>query len=374
MPFFQESNHALAKVVRGETPSKPRTFLLLASAVVATAFVAIMYLALRKEPYVVVEAYSDVVSYRVRRPQVATVPLVNATVRGKIENCPMDSAADGTYLFTGLVTPSAGSIVTYRFTPTRVSIAIDAGNASAGSITADDGRKCPLPNRVNFIVPTEMVAKRPLPLVGPADIGAEMSVPESSGVLLRPVKNFMSGGKVQVFGRASAKPFNGDLYPTSNSSIPLPAGGRVSSGDNLDPAANDSGAPAFYGVVCAEEKSFMISATTVSKELRLHRPGLSQETEIFGLGMLTLIFSDPSVLCFTIFVAVFSFSLQTLKTMHDVACNTRAEKEKNKAKSKQTETGQTAYDQTATDDTADTPAPSPKTDTIAPDSKKVSFD
>ena len=341
MSFFKDSNHALAKVVRGETPNKPRSFLLLVSAVLAAVIVGILYLAVRKEPYVVVDAYSDIVTYRVRRPQVATVPLVNATVRGEIENCPMDSAADGTHLFTGLVTPAAGSIVTYRFTPTKVSIAVDAGKGSAGSITADDGYKCPLPSRVNFIVATEMVAKRPLPLVGPADIGAEMSVPESSGVLLRPVKNFMSGGKVQVFGRAYVWPFEGNLYPTSNSSIPLPAGGRVSSGDSLDPAANDSGAPALYGVVCAEEKSFMVSATTVSKELRLHRPGLSKETEIFGLGMLSLIFTDPSVLCITLFVAIFSFLLQTLKTMHDVARDMRTEKEKNKEESKPKVTEQT---------------------------------
>lgn len=328
MPLQKLRNHAVAKVVRGETPNKPRTFLLLASAFIATVFVAIMYLAVRKEPYVVVEAYSDVVAYRVRRPQVATVPLVNAAVRGKIGDCQMPSAVDGTPLFTGLVTPTAGSIVTYRFTPTRVSIAVDAGDTSAGSITTDDGHRCLLPNRVNFIVPTEVVAKRPLPLVGPADIGAEMSVPESSDVLLRPVKNFMSGGKVQVFGRAAVAPFKGYLYPTSNSSIPLPAGGRVSSGDSLDPTINDSGAPALYGVVCVEEKAFMVSASTVSKELRLHRPGVSKETEIFGLGMLALIFSDPSVLCLTIFVAVFSFSLQTLKTMHDVARDLRAEKAK----------------------------------------------
>lgn len=356
MPPSKLRNHSLVKVARGETPNRPRAFLLLASAIVATAFVAFMYFAARKEPYVVVEAYSDIVSYRVRRPQVATLPLIDATVRGKIENCQMQSAADGSPLFTGIVNPAAGSIVTYRFTPTKVSIALNAGTASAGSITTHDGHKCPLPSRVNFIVPTEMVAKRPLPLVGPADIGAEMSVPESSDVLLRPVKNFMSGGKVQVFGRASVKPFHGDLYPTSNSSIPLPAGGRVSSGDSLDPTAKDSGAPALYGVVCAEEKNFMISATTVSKELRLHRPGLSQETEVFGLEMLTLIFSDPSVLFFTIFFAVFSFSLQTLKTMLDVARDLRSERDKAQAA-----TPQTAEDQAGdTEHNMETTTPVPR--------------
>lgn len=328
MPHQKLHDHAVVKVVRGENPNRPRTFLLLTSTFFAIATVTIMYLAVRKEPYVVVEAYSDVVTYRVRRPRIATVPLINATVRGKIENCQIDSAADGTQIFTGRVTPSAGSIVTYRFTPSGVSIAVDAGNTSAGSLVADTGRQCPLPSRVVFIVPTEVAAKRPLPLVGPADIGAEMAEPESSGVLLRPPKNFMYGGKVQIFGRAAVAPFKGDLYPTSNSSIPLPAGGRVSSGDSLDPTAHDSGAPALYGVVCAEEKTFMISASTVSKELRLHRPGGSKETEVFGLGMLTLIFSDPSVLCLTIFVAVFSFSLQTLKTMHDVARDLRTEKAK----------------------------------------------
>ena len=46
---------------------------------------------------------------------------------------------------------------------------------------------------------------------------------------------------------------------------------------------------------------------------------MSGEKEVFGLGMLALVFSDPSVIFITVFIASFSFSMQLLKTLHDIA-------------------------------------------------------
>lgn len=319
MQFVVPNRRHFVRTLNAHVQRKPRRFFLGASFFLALLLVIVLYLLVKKEPFVVVDALTESVIYRVRRPQLAAVPLENAIVRGHVENCSLFPAADEPSNFTGIVTPSVGSIVTYRYTPTQVSIEIDGGNYSGGNLTSDDGVICALPQRIRFVADINNVVRRPLPLVGPADIGREMSVPDSSSVLHRSGRDFMFGGTVQVFGRAVAPPFRGDLYPSSSNSFPLPAGGRVSSGDSLSAEQKDSGAPAFYGVVSVDSQSFKVSASTVSKELKLYRPGMSGEKEVFGLGMLALVFSDPSVIFITVFIASFSFSMQLLKTLHDIA-------------------------------------------------------
>lgn len=319
MQFVVQNCRRFVRTLNAHVQRKPLRFFLGASFFMALFLVIVLYRVVKNEPSVVVDVLTESVIYRVRRPLLAAVPLENAIVRGHMENCSLFTTADEPSNFTGIVTPSAGSIVTYRYTPTQVSIEIDGGNYSGGNLTSDDGVICALPQRIRFVADISNFVRRPLPLVGPADIGREMSVPDSSSVLHRSGRDFMLGGTVQVLGRAVAPPFRGDLYPSSNNSFPLPAGGRVSSGDSLSAEQKDSGAPAFYGVVSIAPQSFRVSATTATEKLKLYRPGMSGETEVLGLGMLALVFSDPSVIFITVFIASLSFWMQLLKTLHDIA-------------------------------------------------------
>ncbi|MDD4702402.1 MAG: hypothetical protein PHI96_09295 [Desulfovibrio sp.] len=284
------------------------------------AFILLVLALPDKPPYVVIEALTEQVRYRVSRPAVAAIPLVNATVRTELEHCPQIVAPDGSVaLFSGLLKPAEGSVVTYRYLPELVSIELNSGEVSAGSLTFKDGASCMLPQHFSLFAAMGNVVRRPLPIAGPADIGWEMGAP-SVNVQNRPAKNYMFGGTVQVFGRASAFPYAGALYPTANATFPLPAGGRLSSGDDItakEPKAKVSG---WYGVAEAGEKGFKVSAATISSDLRLYRPGGSEkgEFETFGLGMLTQIFSDPSVVVLTLFLLSFSFILQFVNIAVDV--------------------------------------------------------
>lgn len=299
---------------------RPAQRLLLISTVLSLLLVFITNYLPSQQPYIVIDATTEILTYRVRRPEIAAIPLFNATLRGAFDNCPWPTLSESNLPATGILKPVRGSIVKYRFTPERIAIEIEGGDHSAASITLPNGTFYNLPSRVVAIIDTGPRV-RPLPIAGPAEIGREFG-----GLSVRaghpPRSNdFMYGGTVKVFGYALLPPFKGSLY-SSGSEFSLPAGGRLTSDDNFDPFETQTTAAPWFGIAELIEKGFKVSATTVSADLRMYRPGATGETERFALGALTRVFNDPSMAVITIFICTFSFIITPLEILIGVKNNT----------------------------------------------------
>ncbi|GAB7080503.1 hypothetical protein [Megalodesulfovibrio paquesii] len=290
---------------------------LLWSGVFAVAVVIAINFIPSNKPYVVIDATSEMLTYRVRRPGIAAFPLVDARLRGEFATCAWPTMPLPAETVTGSVEPAAGSVVRYRFTPDRIAIDVDGGNRTAGTITLVNGTSYQLPSRIAAVLATQGKALRPLPVAGPAEIGREFGSGTSAGGLAGKGSDFMYGGSIKVYGFALFPPFSGALY-SSGADFALPAGGRLTSGDDFNPLSPQSTAAPWFGIAEPVEKGFRISATTVSSDVRMYRPGATGEVETFALSLLTRIFYDPSLAVVTLFLSTFAFLIQPLKTLLEV--------------------------------------------------------
>ncbi|MCW1751112.1 hypothetical protein [Rhizobium acaciae] len=278
-------------------------------------FAIILMLRLLPSPqhYVSIQALSELVRFRVTRPAVAAIAIQDATINAATENCAALNEAS-IKAFTGIVEPAAGAIVTYRFAPDKIAIQIESSGSQTAVLRFSEAADCPLTGAASFVLDRSgTTASRPLPIVGQTDIGVEFGAPTPpSAGSSRPL-GIMWEGTIKVFGRSY---FGGKLYPIADAEFPLPVGGRLSSGDDLDPSKASNGrdsVPPWYGTATVADTGFRISATTVSKDLKLYRPGTSRgEAETFGLGLLTSLFADPSVAWFPLAIAIFTVVMQTI--------------------------------------------------------------
>lgn len=283
--------------------------------------------------YASIDAVSELIRYRVARPVVATMVLQDAMVRsGRIAaDCPsLDDATP--VFFTGLVQPSLGAIVTYRASDKGVAIQIESGPPAekgdspgiAATLQFADRADCDIRDSLTITIPRGRLGlerdggdggmsgiPQPLPLAGPADIGQEFGLPAMPRQGASRIYNIMWEGNIKVFARSS---LSGKLYPLRDSEFPLPAGGRLSAGDSLNRLEPfDPAIPAWHGTATPSERGFQVSATTVSGDIKLYRPGTRQdEAETFGLGLFADILSDPDLAFLSLTVAVISFVMGAL--------------------------------------------------------------
>jgi len=271
--------------------------------VLTAGFLLVVTLLPRKPAFVFVEAQTETLLYRVARPEVAGLPLVDATVRTDGETATVA---------TGLLQPAEGALVRYRWSPAAIAVELSVRQGSAGTLVVDEEER-PLPAWAVAVFPhptsADSPAARPLPIAGPAEIGAEFGAPLAPRPGQRRVTGLMRGGEVQVFGRAVLW-FNDDaLYPVTD--FPLPAGGRLTGDRPLADEAGSERLANWYGLARIGDEGFQVNATTETDSLRLHRPGV-REAETFGIGLLTRLFNDPGLAAITIFVVVFTVAMQML--------------------------------------------------------------
>ena len=313
MNFLSLRTISILSLLENLSARRPAALLFWSSFFVSLCFVLLINFIPARQPYIVIDAISEMLTYRVRRPEIAAMPLFEANLKGDFNNCPWPTMSQPSIAITGMLEPSIGCIVKYRFTPDLVAIDIDGGNKSAGSLTLSNGTYYDLPSRVVAVIGTGGVV-RPLPIAGPAEIGREFGSVTTTGAHPRKSNDFMYGGSLKVFGYALLPPFEGALY-SSGADYALPAGGRLTSDDDFDPVKTQSAAAPWFGIAELDKKGFKISATTVSSDLRMYRPGATGERETFALGLLTRIFYDPSLAIITVFLATFSFVMPPLKTL-----------------------------------------------------------
>lgn len=252
------------------------------------------------DPYVVISAISDGLTYRVARIEVATIPLVEALVRTDNSDFAKHRGDKERPLFTGILEPAEGSLVSYRYAAGKVSIIVDGGEISAGVLRFSDSSTHTLSKRATFVIDMDTTTLRALPIAGPAEIGLEFGkiIPRGGVIPFRP---FMSEGNILVFGRGRFEPYKGNLYPILDATFPLPAGGRLSSGDTLLPNVPTEAKP-WFGIAQITPAGFSISATTISSSLQLYRMGATGESETIALSTLTQAFSDPVFQWVVIFI------------------------------------------------------------------------
>ncbi|NEK17159.1 hypothetical protein [Rhizobium leguminosarum] len=259
------------------------------------------------KPYVAISATSEYLSYRVARPPISAIPLVEAAIRSTNLKCLTP--------FTGLLEPERGAIVRYRSGGDRIAIQVDAGDKVAATLRSEGEPDCQVTGSLTVVLESKGYI-RALPIAGPADIGIEFAAPAlprvatGDGQKFEQVRNIMWEGSVQAFTRGY---LSGGLSPKADAEFTLPAGGRISSGDSLVPSQDDQNITPWYGIAEITEKGFKVSATTTSLDLKLYRPGTNLgDAETFRLDFLANIFSDPGIIWLAIVFAVFSYIVQIL--------------------------------------------------------------
>lgn len=285
------------------------------SLIVTLAFISFVYFCPTKPPFVFIEAETETLSYYVIRPQVAAVPLVDAKIIGlPLTNC--GKLSESQTSITALLQPAIHTIVRYRHSGKKISIQLSNKN-SVGAIHFADETICALPaNGITFVIATPShespagPAVRPLPIAGPGEIGVEQGAPSITNIEHR-IFNTMKTGSLRVYGRTAFPPNRGALYPAEDAEFPLPAGGRLDSGEDFT-SGNISNVAAWYGIAHIGENAFQVSVTTESKDLRLFRPGSSGDSERFAVSLFGRLFNDPSVAVISLAVVVFSIVMQVI--------------------------------------------------------------
>lgn len=259
-----------------------------------------------RPPYIIIEAKTGIVKYRVQRQHLTSIALQNANIKYR--------QPDGTVInrtITGVLAPTPGTIVTYRFLDETLSVMLEGnGNQSPGVLDLEEGEHETLPPSRISITQSGKNRIRPLPIAGATEIGQEIGAPSGSS------QNFpyLYGGSVYVFGRTSSPGYRDRLYPQDNASFPIPAGGRISSGDFLASKNSKSSVPAMYGIAEVEGGSLKVSLSTVTDQLHLYRPGRTGEVETLGIGFLNQILIDPSYGLVILFISIFSFLLSVFSS------------------------------------------------------------
>jgi len=262
-------------------------------------------------PLLVITAESETVQYRIIRPDVAEIPMINALVRNISDDCKTILSEKTNGQISALLKPPKNAIVRYRWSPAAVSIQVQSQTGTKTILEFDDGQSCALPDQVSIVMPKPELtspAARPLPIVGPAEIGVEIQVPTAPRPNGRRVFGILYGGEIKIFGRT----ISGALYPAQVGAIAIPAGGRLSALTPVTGAGNRKQSPAWYGMAVIGERAFNISATTETNNLKFFRPGGSSDESTIAVSLFTRLLNDPSLALLSLMSLVFVMSLQAV--------------------------------------------------------------
>lgn len=285
-------------------------------------FIAIFLFRYKNAPLILIHAQTELVSFIVARPELANIPLYNVElVRHDGKTC--KQLTEQNDLFTGLLQPMVGTRITYRHSGEKIVIEIKPGPLQKGEkhstlayLKFSDDTRCVVHNRlvIRFEPPASenhfMINARPLPIAGPSEIGKEYGAPLMPRKSGKRTAGLLAGGTLRVFGRATSLISGKEIYPPQHANFIIPKGSRLTS---ISSRGNNEFFPnSWYGSVTINEFIFDLSATTEAKELRLYRPGRSQDAELFKTSLLAQIFNDPSLAIFSFLFVLFTIILQVV--------------------------------------------------------------
>lgn len=260
------------------------TVLVISLAVTLACVLVLGVLALvYRAPLLVFDIRTEQFAQVVVRPPLSALTVRDATLRGLTEACA------GQETFTGVVEAPEGAILTYRWRPGSVSVAISNGPlrliGTDGSCTEPEGEFS-----VVLDVPGDDQASLILPIAGPVEVGSELSnaAPPPGGLPRR--LDLLLDGSFTVFGRTIQLWGTPSLYPISTDPLPLPAGSRVG-----PLPAKPEEADAWYGVAFADEDGFVVRATADADRVSLFRASDRDGELAYSFGLFSAIVGDPVI-------------------------------------------------------------------------------
>lgn len=301
----------LADFTKKLKPNKDIRTLVAGTAIATLALVVGLASLPKRKPYVSINAQSEYVAFRVTREKTAGIALIDALPRGNVIECSRAEQQHNKRL-TGRLEPASGAVVSYRFNEGHIAITVLEGPSGSGVMVFNEGDSCPLGGRSTFIIDDLSGGLNPLPIAGPGEIGREYGEPPIPSGKKKHPADHMSSGTLLIYGRSRLIPYVDALYPVSYASFPLPAGGRLSSGDSLDPQSVQNNADPWYGITEIRNDGFKISATTTTSSLMLYRPGAAREAEHFALDAFVGPLSDPSVILLTVLFGIIAMTLKSV--------------------------------------------------------------
>lgn len=244
------------------------------------------------KPYLVIDLTTETMQYRVQRPDLSGVQLVAAEWDKGPETCKTLGASN---VYDGVLIPSAGVLVRYLWQPKKVAVQIKrtekmATDAPIAELVTADGTNCKIiADTASFRVAPDGL--RPLPILGPAEAGVEMSAAAAATGRVQAIYNLSYGGTLDIYGRTMNWPgAKGSLFKGQDTSYIIPPGSRLASSANLDGPDAENAEP-WYGMATFTDMGFRISATVENNDLRLYRPGGQVET--FAISIIGRIVNDP---------------------------------------------------------------------------------
>lgn len=236
-----------------------------------------------RAPLLVFDLRTEQFAQVVVRPPLSALTVRDATLRGLTEACA------GRDSFTGVVEAPQGAILTYRWRPGSVSVAISNGplrlTNAEGPCTEREGEFS-----VVLEVPADGEASLVLPIAGPVEVGSELSnAAPPLGNLPRRL-DLLLDGSFTVFGRTIQIWGAPSLYPISTDPLPLPAGSRVGA-----LPANPEDADAWYGIALAGSDGFVVRATADADRVTLFRASDRDGELAYSFGLFSAIVGDPVI-------------------------------------------------------------------------------
>lgn len=258
---------------------------LLSGFVAAVLFVAFLYASLAAPPYAVIELRTTFLQQRVDRPAAAQIRVGDVrrvSSRGSCSTLLADLRPDEVID----IIPVESAVLIYRWRADGLAVRVGApgDTGSAGRIRRG-AQVCDLGDRTTLRLGARGDGSDALilPIAGPASAGSEALN-----------QDHLFGGRIDLFGRALMPPFRGYLYPASAQSLLLAEGGRISAAPDLETGES------WYGTARVAEGGLVVSATSETASLQVIRPGASREVEPLSIGLLALLFQDPSIAPWTI--------------------------------------------------------------------------
>lgn len=252
-------------------------------AVCAVGFITFLVFLRQTPPHAVIELKASYMRQNIDRPAAAKMALTQVTgVRSK--GACQDVLGDTPLLGILEVSPSKGVDLVYRWRPKGMALTMSAVQGQSVGRAFYAGKRCDLGTKASFTLePVDNHSLIVLPITGPASVGSE-----TAGA------DHLMGGRITLFGRATLPPYSGVLFPASDQAILIAEGGRVSASPDLKTGAS------WFGTARVTDSGIVISATSETKGLQVIRPGERNEVERLAIGLLALLFKDPSVAPWTI--------------------------------------------------------------------------
>ncbi|WP_455273068.1 hypothetical protein [Rhizobium herbae] len=248
------------------------------------------------QTFVVVQAESEFLEYRVFNPELATIHTAGFSVAA----WPDGAREEGACFANGAFQPQANATIAYQRIETQPLQITVTGKANFrdenGKTESLDGETI-LYRNTDCVTPPTTTR---MPVWGPGRVGSFFSMPsDGPGPILR-------SGTLEIFGRTLDLGMfggGGAVYAATSEPLTIPPGGFIRS----DAGAQNEEAiapelTAFFGYInLTDEPGFEVRLTTDTTRLEITAPGARETASRIEIGLFAQALNDPNILKIQIF-------------------------------------------------------------------------